>query len=359
MSQSITDPRYCFICDCFDSQAGLARKYQMLYFLPDKTIELSDLKTRRVVLKRCTQSTPLTVSELYIGATITVHARKLKITEYGDQLTKSVLSEISESQVTMLPHMGTPTSTGTSVFTRFLEQVTAELGCRVLNLRFIDLEKTPEVVRALPNLPLTKGIVCFAHLVVVQAHQRVAEFVEKYYKGLGCWTTSDTAQTNAVCELVFKKTAPCTARLANCTVCIVKPHLASDPTAAAALLNSIHNNHGFSITAMLVTTLTAADASDFFEVYQGVLPEFRAVCDHVASGVCWIVEICAENAVEEFRKLAGPYDPEIARLVRPSTLRAKYGVNKVLNGIHCTDLVEDGTLESEFFFDLLWNTMKQ
>jgi nucleoside-diphosphate kinase len=330
----------------------------MLYFLPDKTIELSDIKTRRVVLKRCSQPTPLTVSELYIGATITVHARKLKIVEYGDQLTRSVLSEISESQVTMLPHMGITGSTGTSVFTRFLEQVTSELGCRVLNLRIVDLAKCPELVARIPNLPLRSGIVCFAHLVVVNAHVRVAEFAAKYYSRDNVWCSADPAQSNDVCDTVFKTLWPCTARLANCTVCIVKPHLASDPTAAAALLNAIHNTHGFSITAILVTTLTAADASDFFEVYQGVLPEFRAVCDHAASGISWIIEICAENAVEEFRKLAGPYDPEIARLVRPQTLRAKYGVNKVLNGIHCTDLTEDGTLESEFFFDLLWNASK-
>ena len=182
--------------------------------------------------------------------------------------------------------------------------------------------------------------------------------MKKHYSTEGVWCTSSTAQTHSVVETVYKTLWPCTARLANCTVCVVKPHLASDPTAAAALLNAIHNLHGFSITAILVTTLTAADASDFFEVYQGVIPEFRAVCDHAASGICWIVEICAENAVEEFRKLSGPYDPEIARLVRPQTLRAKYGQNKVLNGIHCTDLAEDGTLESEFFFDLLWNAQR-
>eukprot|EP00760_Papus_ankaliazontas_P025780 PhM_4_TR2873/c0_g1_i1/m.96898/K00940/ndk, NME; nucleoside-diphosphate kinase len=358
MSQSITDPRYCFVCDCFDSQAGLVRKYQMLYFLPDKTIELSDIKTRRVVLKRCSQPTPLTVSELFLGATITVYARKLKIVEYGDQLTRSVLSEISESQVTVLPHMGTTTSQGTSIFTRFLEQITAELGCRVLNLKLIDLDTSPEIHSRVPGLPIRSGVVCFAHLVVVNAHVQVAEFAKKYYSKDGVWCTENTQQTEDVCNAVFKSFWPCTARLANCSVCIVKPHLASDPVAAAELLNTIHNRNGFSITAIMITTLTAADASDFFEVYQGVLPEFRAVCDHAASGVSWVIEICAENAVNEFRALAGPYDPEIARLVRPQTLRAKFGVNKVLNGLHCTDLVEDGTLESEFFFDLLWNANK-
>lgn len=36
---------------------------------------------------------------------------------------------------------------------------------------------------------------------------------------------------------------------------------------------------------------------------------------------------------------------EIARHLRPATLRALYGKNKVQNAVHCTDLPEDGVLE--------------
>ena len=32
-----------------------------------------------------------------------------------------------------------------------------------------------------------------------------------------------------------------------------------------------------------------------------------------------------------------------------------FGKNKVKNGIHCTDLEEDGLLECEFFFSILQN----
>lgn len=36
---------------------------------------------------------------------------------------------------------------------------------------------------------------------------------------------------------------------------------------------------------------------------------------------------------------------DIARQVRPDTLRAKYGKTKVQNAVHCSDLPEDGILE--------------
>ena len=44
---------------------------------------------------------------------------------------------------------------------------------------------------------------------------------------------------------------------------------------------------------------------------------------------------------------------EIARHLRPKTLRAMFGKNKIQNAVHCTDLPEDGVLEVEYFFRIL------
>ena len=45
-------------------------------------------------------------------------------------------------------------------------------------------------------------------------------------------------------------------------------------------------------------------------------------------------------------------DPEIAKNLRSNTIRARYGKDRVMNAIHCTDLEEDGNLESEYFFSI-------
>ncbi len=42
---------------------------------------------------------------------------------------------------------------------------------------------------------------------------------------------------------------------------------------------------------------------------------------------------------------------EIARHIRPRTLRALYGKDKVKNAVHCTDLAEDATLEVMIYFE--------
>jgi len=51
--------------------------------------------------------------------------------------------------------------------------------------------------------------------------------------------------------------------------------------------------------------------------------------------------------------VCGPHDPEMAKTVRPKSLRAVYGKDKGKNAVHCTDLPEDGILEVEYFFNIL------
>jgi len=101
--------------------------------------------------------------------------------------------------------------------------------------------------------------------------------------------------------------------------------------------------------------MTRTNASEFLEVYKGVLPEYSKLAEELSNGPCFALEVRSENAVQALRELIGPHDPELARVLRPTTLRAQFGVDKVMNAIHCTDLPEDGQLEVEYFFRILQN----
>jgi nucleoside diphosphate kinase len=52
-----------------------------------------------------------------------------------------------------------------------------------------------------------------------------------------------------------------------------------------------------------------------------------------------------ENVVTALRDFCGPYDPELARVINPNSLRAKYGLDKARNAVHCSDLKEDAALD--------------
>ena len=110
---------------------------------------------------------------------------------------------------------------------------------------------------------------------------------------------------------------------------------------------------GYEISAMQMINLDKPTAEEFLEVYKGVLPELTAVVDHITSGPCIVMEVRQENAVSSFRQLAGPIDPEVAKHLRPNTIRANFGNDRVLNAVHCTDLPEDGGLECEYIFRML------
>jgi nucleoside-diphosphate kinase len=63
------------------------------------------------------------------------------------------------------------------------------------------------------------------------------------------------------------------------------------------------------------------------------------------------------TVVDEFRQLVGPLNPEIARAVRPYSLRAQFGdttdSSLSRNAVHCTDLWEDGEMECKFMLDTI------
>ena len=126
----------------------------------------------------------------------------------------------------------------------------------------------------------------------------------------------------------------------NCTLCIIKPHAVLNGDAGKII--DIILEEGFEISALEMFTLDKPTAEEFFEVYKGVVPEFTGITEHMTTGPCIVLEVRQENAVKAFRDLAGPSDPEIAKNLRPNTLRARFGTDKIKNAVHCTDLPEDG-----------------
>ena len=143
---------------------------------------------------------------------------------------------------------------------------------------------------------------------------------------------------------------PTTAILNNCCLLMIKPHAVQD-----SLGKIISMLHAFEISALELVTLDLKTAEEFFEVYKGVLPEFVDMCKEITTGPVIVMEIRQENVVEKLRELVGPVDPVLAKHIRPNTIRALFGSNRVHNAVHCTDLAEDGIIECEFFFKYLKN----
>jgi nucleoside-diphosphate kinase len=108
--------------------------------------------------------------------------------------------------------------------------------------------------------------------------------------------------------------------LNNCSLCLIKPHIIRSGQAGQVIDMILQS--GFEISAMELFYLSRPVIEEFYSIYKGVLPEYVPLIEHLSNGPVIALEVRQENAVASFREFVGPHDPEIAKHLRPNTLRA-------------------------------------
>ena len=103
---------------------------------------------------------------------------------------------------------------------------------------------------------------------------------------------------------------------------------------------------GFKIVAMKMVRLTSDTAGGFYAVHRE-RPFFGELVEFMSSGPCVPMVLEKENAVADFRKLIGATNPAEAE---EGTIRADFADSVGENIVHGSDSVENGTLESAYFF---------
>jgi nucleoside-diphosphate kinase len=368
--------RFAFVVDWFDHAAGIVRKYQLLYYPKDSQIEMFDIKNRRTFLKKC-EYPSIALKDIYIGATISIYSRQLKVVEYSDDFTANKLSPKQEKTLCIVKpdayaHLG-----------KIMDAVVASgltIGeCRMMKLTPDQVEEFYEELRGnqffskMVNFMSSDAITCLC----IVGDSSVARWQElcgaedpnearsQSPQSIRATFGTDRIQNvvhasansqAAERELEFffganSKRFAQTAVLDNCTLGVVKPH-----AMAQGLVGKIVDDilaRGFEISALQMFREDRANIEEFLEVYKEVVPEYNDMVAQLLEGSILVMEVRAEDAVASFREYVGPADPAIGRVLRPHTLRAKYGHDKIRNALHCTDLPEDGGLEVEYFFRIL------
>jgi len=338
--------KYSFRMEWYDTQAEVVRHYLLIYHEVDHTIEMFDLKNRRTFLKRCSYPS-VKLSDLFVGSQINVYARQLKVLDYGDDYTRNKLAA-KQSRNLVVVRSNAYKSIG-SVIDHLYGQ-----GMQVAKLRMMRLSENEamNIFGGQSDIKsFTLGPIVAMEVVGENAENKIAALNES--ENMVYVSSQGDMQIK---HLLENPKVPSTAQFDNCTVCVIRPHSIMSG-AAGAIIDSILKA-GFEISAMQMFNLDRTSAEEFLEVYKGVVAEFNSLCDGLTTGASLALEIRGQNVVESFRDFAGPVDPEVARMIRPNSLRAEFGEDKVQNAIHCTDLPEDGVLESEYFFSILQKTDK-
>lgn len=374
--------RYVFEAEWYDKVACILKKFYLYYYPSNNTIELFDLKTRKTFLKR-TICEGIKAKDFYIGAIITIFSRCIKIMGYADSYTKIKLeTQLQRFFVLLKPDVIDKMGEILKIITNHDFHIT---NMKMMQLTANEITECYFVKDATDKMSminyLTSGPVVGLELLGENGIARWQELAspENCEHAYSTATSSLRASYGkneiynsiygsknieiAMQELEYffpnlkskNKGLKTTAILENCTCCIIKPH-AVQARLVGAIIDDIQKA-GYVITAVQQFYVNLINSEEFLEIYKGVLSDYTAMVAELQSGPCVVIEVSRanedSNIVADFRNFCGPMDPDIARQIKPNTLRAKYGKTKVQNAVHCSDLPEDGVLEVEYFFKIL------
>lgn len=369
-----------------DTQASREREFVLSFFPDDSSLEIYEPGRRQWLLRRikpvssCSRQ-EVHVEDLYPGSWVRVYGRRLLIADYASEATRRLVAPSVVTTFAMLKPDGV----------KHLAEVLAAInssGIRVTQAKMVSLSAQHAALfysehreRAFfPTLVdyISSGPVVGLRLMGPDAVSRWREMIgptdsararESSPRSLrarfgtdgtrNALHGSDGAQA-AETELDWffseqgpqSPVEPGTAGPSTCAV--VLPH-AVRAGLVPELLREF-DSAGFLLTGLLQVELSEESAAEMMTVYSGVLPEFRAMVHQLSDGPALALRLAApcaadtHTAVEQLRSLAGPRDPAVAALLRPNSLRAKFGVDRVLNVIHCSDMAEEADNELCFLF---------
>lgn len=335
-----SDQKYQWLVEWYDAHATVVRQYYLYWYLSDATIEMFDVKAGRIFLKRCAYP-GIDIKSLFIGAQLVVYCRQLKVVDYADDDTRAAFSK-SHTRSLFLTKPNVYKSIGRLIDMIYGNQVS------IGSLKMVSLTPSEAAEFLGGEMGPQSELLSSGPCVVIELVGDKLEKLEGLLADAGWFRTGKDSEVATKSVL---KAVRCPAQLNNCTACVIKPHAVLGG-AAGQIIDAILEK-GFEISAMQMFALDRSSVEEFYEVYKGVIPDYHPMVEQLCSGLSIAMEIRGENVVPRFREFCGPVDPELARHIRPGTLRAEFGQDKARNAVHCTDLPEDGVLECEYFFSLL------
>jgi nucleoside diphosphate kinase len=150
---------------------------------------------------------------------------------------------------------------------------------------------------------------------------------------------------------IFERHFPFTAVYAQCCALVIKPHVVAAKM-AGRIVDAVLRA-GLEVSALRSLIMATGDAADYLEPYKSVVPEFSRWVKELTSGPSVLLEVRGDDCCRRLRELCGPYDPVLAQVLRPGTLRARFGLDTTRNAVFCTDIERDGPLESKFLFAVI------
>ncbi|CAE7445527.1 Nme7 [Symbiodinium sp. KB8] len=287
-----------------------------------------DPKARKTFLKRCQPTEDVVLQDLAVGGRVTIMSRPLAVVRYLDQATQERFKVTTTTTLCLVKP---------DVYNRagdIVDSIQAE-GLTVSRCRLVQLSRAEAEEFLAPRRKNRAFAAAFAdHAKLLCADAVLALEVKGNDSVSSMHLLAGPAQPHDALQA-----APASIRARWGTDAIMNAvHVSASRDDADRELEFMFSD-------------ARRDAADYLAAYKGVVPEYSGWVQQLSAGACVILQVRGEDIIPRVRELVGPYDPQIAKALRPDSLRARFGVDSIRNAVHCTDLEDDGPLESQFLFE--------
>ena len=368
-------PKYAFKLEYFDEQSLLLREYIIQYYTERGEIDIYDCRQKRMILRK-TLEHKIKLEDLYVGNKILVNGRQYEIVDYGDSYTRRELGNVLQSTYAMIKpgysqYLG---ETIERVNREGLQVAKLRLGYvpRSVAMKFYEEHQGKPFFNDLVRY-ITSGPVVAMELVgndAISTWRRIigptnlekakaeapdslrAKFARSTTENFAHGSDSPESAKRELDIIFGNDSIRLDGRFERTTLCVIKPHIVKDGLAGQVI--QMITKAGFIITGAVMTGLDVNAASEFYECYRGVVDHYIDITTEAASGPCIALELTMRGGdpVYPFRELCGPWDLNVARMIRPESIRAKFGKNNVQIAVHCTDIPELASYEVRYFLEL-------
>ena len=296
------------------------------------TVEILNPERTKTIMKRIPYK-EVSLGMLYIGAAVTIFSRQYHIVDYADAGTRKRFERLCGKSFGIVKASALPKTGEILSAVRGAGFVIGDLKTVIM-----DGEMVLGIMASSEVTSMEGAVSLFADTVLNLGH-------EMYVSA----TPEDVVKD---CDDFFGDGSFKNSFADNeCSLCLIKPHVIKDGNLGAMVSSILDAGYRFGCLQMFY--LDRECAVEFFDVYRGVLPQYEEMAAHLIDGPVVALQLVGNGIVERFRETCGPVNVELAKTIRPKTLRAVFGHDFAKSAVHCTDLPEDGKLECKYFFEIL------
>jgi len=183
--------------------------------------------------------------------------------------------------------------------------------------------------------------------------------VENAKKEIDFFFRSEANESGLITELEFSESALESASVTSQkTLVLLKPDICGlngggeGASGSSKVVEEIIETilwRGFQIVKREEFLLPTEQATELFSMHSQQ-PWFGELISFMSSGPCIALVLRGEDVVKGWHEMAGPLDPEDAKLSAPMSIRARFGTSIVQNAVYSSDNIDDAMHDIQVMF---------